>query len=232
MASSNSILSPLLVGMISGAAGAFLVIFLNSEPSSAVDSSDSSSETIALQQRIDDLELLTQEQAVSLDALRQQRPISSLQRESLDAPTREEFDQLLARLDGLSVPTQSAPESASSDRLQYAIADVLDQREQQERMEREQAAEEKRVARLQTQVDWWADRLSMTDAQASQFEDLMATRDESRREIGRLVSSGEMTKPEAAEPWQQANAAFETGLSSVLTPQQLEEMQSSGRGVK
>ena len=232
MSSSSSFRSPLVVGLIAGAAGAFLAIILSTEPNSSTVSVASIPDTASLEQRIADLENLVQVQATSIHGLKMQRPAVSLQRENLDSPTREEFDQLLARLDGLSLDPTSLLESTSNDRLQYEIANVLSQREEEERRERELVAEEKRATRIRRQVDYWADRLALSDVQANQFEELMTSRDEARRVIGEAVGSGEITKVEAAVPWQQANDDYNTGLSGVLLPQQLEEMQSSGRNAK
>lgn len=232
MSASFSFPSSLVIGFVAGTAGALLAITLstesNTEPVSVADMSDSAS----LQQRIADLEYLVQVQATSIHGLEMQRPTEALQREDLDNPTREEFDQLLARLDAMSLNPTAISESASNDRLQYEIANVLSQREEDELREKERVEEEKRVAGIQSQVDYWTDRLALSNAQAVQFESLMTSRDEARRAIREAVGSGEMTKTEAAVPWQQANDDYNTGLSGVLLPQQLEEMQSSERYAK
>ena len=232
MSSSFSFLSSLAVGLVAGTAGALLAITLSTESNPAAGSVAPMSDTASLQQRIADLEYLVQVQATSIHGLEMQRPIEDLQREDLDNPTREEFDRLSARLDALSLNPTALSESASNDRLQYEIANVLSQREEDERRARERVVEEKRAARIQNQVDYWADRLTLSNVQATQFENLMASRDEARRAIGEAVGSGEITKAEAAAPWQQANDEYNTGLSGVLLPQQLEEMQSSERYAK
>ena len=230
--SASDFIPPLLVGLISGASGALLVMFLNADPASSNTFTETSAETSALLSRIADLERLTQEQAAAIDAISLQSPAAKLQRESLGAPTRDEFNQLLARLDGLTTEPVAIAESPSSDRLQFAIAGVLEQREEDARQERQRMAEEKRQAQIDNQVAYWADRLALSNVQATQMGELMASRDEARHSIRIAVGNGEMAKADAAEPWAQAEEDYRSGLSGVLTPQQLEEMDSAGGAKK
>jgi hypothetical protein len=226
--SSTAFIPPLAVGFISGAAGALLVIFLNADPAPSPEPSVELSQTPALLSRIADLELLAQEQAVAIDALHLNRPTAKLQRESLGGPTREEFDQLLARLDGLMLEPATMAESASSDRLELAIAGALNQREEDARLERQRVMEEKRQAQIDNRVAYWANRLSLSDVQATRMGELMTSRDEAREDIRNAIVNGEMAKADAAEPWAQADEDYNSGLSGVLTPQQLEDMNSAG----
>lgn len=219
---------PLIVGAVSGAAGALLVMFLNAGPASPVAAIETHSDMPALLGRIADLEQLTQQQAAALDAFKLQPPAVNLQRQPHGGPTREEFDLLVARLDGLTSAPIGMVESASSDRLQLAIAGALNQREEDARQQRQRLAEEKRQAQIDNRVAYWADRLDLSDVQAIQMGEFMNSREETRESIRLAIVNGEMAKADAAAPWAQADEDFQSGLSGVLTPQQIEEMNSAG----
>lgn len=228
MSSSSGFLPPVIVGLVSGAASAMLVVFLNSEPTPSVDASGGSLDSAALHSRIADLELLAQDHAVALDALSLQQPSTGLQRQAFDGPSRAEFNQLQARLDELMLGSADAPESLSSNRLDSAIAGVIEQREEEERLERERIVEEKRLARLDNQVNLWTEKLGLSDVQAIQMREMLDNREQARQEVMAAIRSGEMNKADAGAPWQQIDSDYRQGLGAMLTPQQMETLESSG----
>ncbi|MHC4837839.1 MAG: hypothetical protein ACYTF3_06600 [Planctomycetota bacterium] len=216
-----------LIGALSGAAAATLILFLL-PPAGDVEDGAATVAAEALAGRIAALEQENREQASLIAALSARPEGPSVERRDAEAPSREEFDALLARLEAMGAEGASF-ESPTTQGLEFAIADVLEQREEEAREEKRRKDAERREAQIVKQVDYWTDRLDLTAFQSEEMGRLMRERDAGRQEIIAAIDSGEMGKEEAGPVWVALDTTFDEGMGTLLTPVQLEDFTSSRR---
>ncbi len=216
-----------LIGALSGAAAATLVLFLR-PPAGDAEEGAASVAAEALAGRVAALEQENQEQASLIAALSARPEGASLDRRDADAPSREEFDALLARLEAMGSEGASF-EMPTNQGLEFAIADVLEQREEEAREEKRQQEAERREAQIAKQVDYWTGRLDLTPFQSEEMGRMMRERDTGRQDIIAAIDSCEMGKEEAGPVWVALDTTFDEGMGTLLTPVQLEDYNSSRR---
>ena len=225
MARPSTLPGAVLIGALSGAAAAALILFLRPPAGDAAEGAASVGAE-ALAGRVAALEQENQEQASLIAALSARPEGASVDRRAADAPSREEFDALLARLEAMGSEGASF-EMPTNQGLEFAIADVLEQREEEAREMKRQQEAERREAQIAKQVDYWTERLDLTPFQAEEMGRLRGERDAGRRDLRAAIGSGEMGKEEAGPAWRALDITFNEGMGTLLTPVQLEDYNSS-----
>ena len=210
------------VGLLAGVVGALLVAGLRAPDAGRSDASTGVSAVEALEARVRAVEDQNRVLRLRLDSAAE-RPVA-VTRVPDDLPTRAEFEALAAELRGGSTLDPDLLLAPPAD-WQAAVDQVLAHREEQARIEKQQAERDRRAARVREQVDDWTGRLDLTPYQAEQMSALLITREEAQTEVKLAVGSGTLSKADAGQSWQQIEADFQGGLVATLTPTQWESYQ-------
>jgi uncharacterized coiled-coil protein SlyX len=210
----------LLACSVAGALGAGLVLFLQPEPE---QHSPPPAADAAMEARIARLEESLTTQEGRLDVLSEQFAGSLLHRSDSDTPTRAEFEQLLARLEELDQDIPIFQDNPKEEGLQAAIEGVLEQRAATEQEMKEERWEQERQMKIDSEAAYLTERLSLTPVQSQDLNSLLEQRSAGRQAIRQAITSGEMSKQDAGEPWMALETAFDEGLSNLLTPVQMED---------
>lgn len=209
------------LGLAAGALGAGITLFLQPPAPQTIVSAPEGIH--AMEERLEALDQSMQQQLAEFDALGGRLARLDIDRVDLDAPTREEFDRLLSRLDGIGEAASIGMFLPSESGLHAAIDGVLVQREELQRQEKEEKRREKDRKRIERDVNRWSERLMLTPIQAEEMIVLMESRANGQTEIRQAIDAGEMDKRGARRPWQNLDEAYESGLTSLFTPVQMEQ---------
>lgn len=164
-----------------------------------------------------------------LDVLTEQVSGLNLQRTETDAPSKEDLDLILARLEELDRTAPLFLDQPTEGGLAVAIEDVLEHREAVARQEKEERWERKQQQQRAEEVEFLTRKLALTPVQAQDLTAVFERRAEGRAAIRESIHSGEISKRDSAEPWSALDTEFDSSLTMLLTPIQLEDYQALGQ---
>ncbi|MHC4379893.1 MAG: hypothetical protein ACYSU1_02220 [Planctomycetota bacterium] len=216
----------LLACLAAGFGGAGLVLFLRPTPTLAETPQATDA---GLRQDMEDLQASLEIHRGRLDVLTEQVSGLGLQRTETDAPSREDLDLILARLEELDRTAPIFMDQPTGGGLAVAIEDVLDHREAVAQQEKEERWERKQQQKLADEVVSLTNKLALTPVQAQDLTAILEQRANGRSDIREAIHSGELSKRDSAEPWAALDRDYDHGLTMLLTPVQLEDYRNLGR---
>ena len=139
--------------------------------------------------------------------------------------TEDEVRALISEVSAAEVGEPGTMAAATVER-------VLEQREERERLERDQRRAAERERRVEDRLAKMQQELGLDLGQMNQMRALYlerdAKRDEMRQTIRQGFEDGTMNRESMGELWKTMQTEHETALQGILTPGQFEQYQESG----